>query len=1471
MKLISKRYGAILILLSALICSLCLFFGGVWFKASAEEEIMPTTGIFTPSDVQLSPSQIPEDASSLEAGVKLTANKKYSSISLKNKLVGEFSYTLEPIKEQGIFNHKSFDAIFTDDAGKSFTLRLSYGENNYASVIFNGIQAGINYPISSVRYENTAYMNANGVYTPIDNGEVSVVFNPDQMTIAVGADGKENVVWDFSESINDGREVASTIDVFSRYSVTFSFTDFSGDKCAMLFRKMNGASLGGIVLENTGVPAISADFTKHAIVNNTYNLPASQASDIWDGELNTNVEVRDEIGNLVAKDTKSFIPLSEGVYTIKYTTENKRGVKGERVYEINAYNPENIPEYTFSLDENSFENAQWFNGQSIYVPVMTLYDGIFLRGSSIADVNVKCNGVLIGAYKKVPGGFNFKFNQKGVYEFCYDLAGNGTKTFTVDVLERTHYLKSDLREVYILNENVDLRTAKLTIGENIEVDAEITVQYPSGTIYKNNFFQCSELGQYTVTAKATYNGAQYVAEEIFMTNETVSSLFETESGVISSFGNSSFTGREAVLLNYNGGKLNANYKNAIDISKYVNQTKINDDGTYSATDNAIPLITISIDPEAYGVPAAEDYYVNLTDAEDPTNVMSIVMHRTDSAAWTYIRAKAGEQDYVGFNNSATGKVFWNGQRGNFYTAGRYGYGQKSSFTGNTSYFRAEDQVVTLYYDNDKKQLLTRSYNTFNNDIICDFDDPTCCNGTPWKGFSSDKVYVSVQSGSVKVANATICVYGIDGINFDSELVVYDQNPTLTVKSINIKSIEGSSLKVPKAEAFDKYGNKLEVIAKAYEVDGDNLYDVKIKDGKFITAKEGIGAYKIVYTAIDKYGNRTDVERLVTVYSDDYLDVSIVYNGTISEDYTSGVTGAEIPVYNDVEINNTIGDYTVFVAVTGPDSLEVKNGKILPTKAGVYTVTHKVIDELDRSSNNISYTVTVENAQNPMVSSSVPTYFGFVRGNTYQLLDVYAVDYSVSEEAVKADIYVDGELNTTGFLLKEKVIEQKGATETNETVVIEYKLNGELVYFEGQPLRYEVPLKTIYKKQDVKIGANFRERDTYLLSRYFTLNNAEIIDLNTNNLVLKPNSSAVDGVGSATFLSPLISNNLAFKFDIADVKNSDLSAVENTTSTVKFTIINQTDITKRVEVKFVYDADAEITKLYLNGLEMNGASVLNGLLTGSFASQVEIKYNASRNTLTETNSKIEISEITTYSDGTAFEGFSKYVYLMIEVTSATDKQSNGIYICEINGQPFPGGILYNDTYAPSLALNGSCSGAYAVGESVTIPSASAYDVLSDVDATSVTVTVTNNGTPVTDVNGKTLNNVSANQEYVLTLNQSGNYVVTYNAKDAREGVMPKKEYLIIARIDTAPVISEVEIAKTVKKGGEIKVPIPEVTFAEDSEKNTFYMVYVKPNNEYQWFVEGDVITAETTGTYRILFMAIDAFGNSAYAEYEVVCY
>ena len=1489
MKLISKKKGAIIFLLSTLICSVCLFFGGIAFKASAEEEIIPTTGIFVPSDVQLSPSQIPEDSSSLVAGVKLSTTKEGGSISLKNKLIGRFSYAFEPIKEQGVLNLKNFDTVFTDESGASFTLRLSYGATNNASVIFNGVETGINYPINSNRYNNTTYANANGVYTPFQNGEISVVFDPDQMTIAVGTAGSESIVWDFSESINDGRDVKNTLDVFKRYNVKFVFSNYNGERCAALIRKINDCSLAGLILEGTGTPSIVADFTQHAIVRNTYTLPEALAGDLWDGELNTKVEVYGPTGELIAKNAKYFIPFTEGTYTVKYTAENERGVKGEKVYEINAYNPENIPEYTFTLDSNTFEKTQYFSGESIYVPVMKLNDGIYLSGSSIANIVVEYNGAVIGAYNKVPGGFNFKFNKKGVYEFTYDLNGKGTETYTVNVLERTNYLKSDLKEFYVLNENVDLRNAKIIIGD-IEVDAEISVQYPNGTIYKNNFFQCTEIGQYKVTAKATYNGTKYVTEETFETNGTVADLFETGAGITAEFGKSSFTGKDGVLLTFAGGKLSTTYKNPIDITKYVNQTQENVDkngekiGTYSAAHTldennaikeitAIPLVSISIDPASYGVAAAEEYYVHLTDALDPTNVLSIVFHRTDSAAWTYLRAKAGDQDYSGFNNNNNGKVTWAAanQKGDFFKAGRYGFGQGASFTGYINNFSAENQFVTIYYDNVKKQILAKPSNTtYTNWIACDLDDPSCCNGTPWNGFTSDKVYLSVESGTVNTATVTIPIYAIDGIQFNNEQVIYDQNPTLTVKKTNVKSIAGYSVKVPEAEAFDKFGNQLEVIAKAYEVDGDNLYDVKIKDGKFLTTKEGANAYKIVYTAIDVYGNRTDLTRYVDVFPNNYDDVAIEYMGsTIPEEYTSGITGAEIPVYSDVVVSNTVGGYTLSVTVTGPETLKVKNGKILPTAAGIYTVTHKVTDELGRVSNAISYTVDVAVAQDPIASSSVPAYFGFVRGNTYQLLDVYAVDYNQSTEPVKAEIWVDGELNTTGVFSKEKLVEAKDVGETNEKVVIEYKVNGKTVYSNGQELKFEVPLKTIYKTQDVKQGTQTRPRETYLLERYFATKDAQIINPGKDSLVLKP--TVVGGLGSATFLSPLNSNNFQFKFDIADKKNGDYKAIEPTTSSIKISIINQTDVSKKVVLEFKYDEITKATKVYLNGNEMTGATTLSGLLTGQIASVLEIKYNAKSNVLSENNTKIEISKIVEYADGTAFEGFSENVYLMVEVTAVDGKVSSGIIVQEICAQPFPGGILYNDNYAPAIALNGSCGGSYSVGEKFTIPSATAYDVLSDVDARSLTVTVTNNGTPVTDVNGKTLNSVSATQEYVVELSQTGKYVITYNVKDARGGVMPKKEYVLTVRIDEAPVISAVEIKDTVKKGDEIKVPIPEVTFAEESQENTFYMVYVKPNNEYQWFVEGDVITAETTGTYRILFMAIDAYGNSSYVEYHVICY
>ena len=166
---------------------------------------------------------------------------------------------------------------------------------------------------------------------------------------------------------------------------------------------------------------------------------------------------------------------------------------------------------------------------------------------------------------------------------------------------------------------------------------------------------------------------------------------------------------------------------------------------------------------------------------------------------------------------------------------------------------------------------------------------------------------------------------------------------------------------------------------------------------------------------------------------------------------------------------------------------------------------------------------------------------------------------------------------------------------------------------------------------------------------------------------------------------------------------------------------------------------------------------------------------------------------------------------------------------------------------------------------------AYDVLSDIDESSFTVTVTCENSPVKDINGLTLKDVSAKKEYTVEFTKAGKYIVSYNVKDTRGGVMPGMEFVIQVQIVQEPVISTVEIQKTVKQGEAISIPVPTVTFADNSEENLFYIVAIEPDNQYRYLDAGETLIATKKGLYRIRYLAIDVYGNFALVEYEVICY
>ncbi len=1463
MKLSTKKLS---ILVLSLVLAMCAFLGLTYKPndAFAEKQVMPVTGIFSPSNMEISPCQIPGGMSSLTAGCLLTADAMGESASLKSSYIGKFSYVFEAVPQQGTVNLVDFDTVFTDVSGRSFTLRTSYSNQNYASVIFDGVQAGISYPINSIRYNSTKYANSNGVYTPFANGEVSVVFDAENMTVSVGAPDAESVVWDLSTAVNDGYDVGVTLDSFTEFTVDFVISKYKGDYSSALLRKINQCSLDGLLIEKTGAPSISVIFESNAICGNSYVLPEAVATDIWDGSLDVDCKVYSPKGKLIGQNISQFIPKEQGDYTIEYFTQNSRGETCAKTYTVKAFAQDDIPEYTISLDAQSLQIEKAFVGESVYVPVMTLSEGISLKGSVVAKLTVKYNGIVVGYYNNIPGGFDYEFKKDGVYEFCYDAGFGKVKTYTIQVETPTVYLDANLKESYLLGDVVDLRSAKMVVGVTA-YDCDITVEYPSGENYQNAIFECKKVGKYTVKANCKVNDEVYEEIKIFEVCNSVESLFESvSSNVTSVYGNSIFTNKPGVLLNFGGGRLSATYKNAIDISKYRNQRKLNENGTYAASDNAIPLITWSVEPFGYGVAGMGEFYINLTDAQNPDNVLSIVLDDTDSKVWTYIRAKAGDQDYVGFNNNDSGATLFNGQKGNFYTSGRYGFGQPSSFYGDVSLFGPERQILTLYYDVVEKQILAKPTSNADtlNWIVCDLDDPACCNGTPWAGFSGDKVYLSVQSGALKNSSAGVAIYGVDGISFDSSKLVYDEKPTIKVESERVTGLKGYNLKVPTASAFDKYGEKVDVLAKAYYISNDNYYDVKIKDGKFLIANSG--TYKVVFTAQDAFGNISSEEVIVEVL-DSISDANISYRTAIADEFTVGKAGSVIKIYNDLLLENVIGQVETLTSISfNGQEIEIQDGSFIPKKAGTYTVSHKVVDDLGRISNQISYEIEVEYEVNPITLDGAPAYYGFIRGNTYQLIDVNAIDFSVSETPIKADVYVNGVLDDDGKFFAEKVIEEKDSSEHVENVTIEYKIGDKVVYFDGQPLSYNVPIKTIYKTMDIKITPTIsREVTAYMLDRYFTTQNMAIEK--GNYLNFKP----LEDGATTTLLQPIASRNLSIKFDIADKKNSSLSAIEPTTSKVSFAIIDQLNSSKQVVVDFVLENNK--TEIYVNGVKANSISTLSGFLLGAIGTEMEVKYDARNKVLTELNSRVEIAQLSTFSDGSDFTGFSENVYLSMSVSSAEGMQSNGVQLININSQVFTGQVRYDDDYAPFIVLNGNVGGTFIVGEKCVIPSAIAYDVLSDVNKDSLTVSVSLDGVPVKDVNGVTLNNVSATKEYEIELSVAGKYVVTYNVQDMRGGKMIPKDYVITVRINSDPIISKVEIQSTVKKGSKIKVPTPKVQFAVESEENTFYVVYVAPDNTYQWLNKGDEIVAKKTGTYKIRYMAIDAYGNSAYAEYKVVCH
>lgn len=1450
------RKGRTFLLATACVLGLA-FSGAATYSVSAETETkFAVSELFLSETASVRSTYAPEESNLSQTAVFLGSNVKNTEFRLKNTIAGEFSMLCEPILSSGTSTLRDMSLTFTDvETQESFDVYVEFGETPNVSVVLGDEQAGIAYH-SGKALALTGIANTAGIYTQHDSMLLPVTFAPDTMQVRIGEGLNEKIVWDLSEKVNDNKEISRAVDGFDKYTVAITLHDFVGESSGLSVYSLNGYSLGKIVIEDedAGVPQLTAKITKKGVKGKTYALPTPQAYDLVDGEIKsiqTTVTAPD--GSSVETDGVTFLPKTTGEYVVTYTAKNSFGNVGQKQYAIEVL--ETTPDYTYEFTETASFPVTATAGESVYVPEMKIFGGLTIGYEETATVTVKRNGYAQVAAINKKSGFTYTFPAAGRYEIVYNLPQEEL-AYEIQVAEGETdvALNVALQKTYERNTYLDLSAAKLVV-DGVLTDFDLVVTDPTDKRFTNKQFVCSEVGRYALTAVSKTDSTRKVTYTFTVENK-VQDLFGGNGDISAEYGKSMTTQENGVLAYTTSVGSVIKYQQTIDLTKYVNQAvsatgtdsnskgavdrfeAVYGDDKVGIASNAMPLIDFSVQPYEYDKRAVTGVNIVLTDVNAPDNKMTIsVLNLLNSKTQVYIRAAAGDQASAGLHPGASNKD-------NIFYVENWGHIVTQSFTGSfgtTSGFDMTKNRIALFYDYEEKRLLAGEVGANKMCLIVDFDDARLCGGEPWSGFSTGEVELSIELSGMTYDKAGVVIYSIDGTDLSQEIIRYTE-PTILANTTYFEGLKGKHFTVPAVSAYDASGAEIEKVRTqvVYAAANGKEYDVNVKDGKFITARAG--TYKIRYFATDRYGNEGMKELSVTVY-ETYADFAVSAN--IPAEYKTGKTGSDISLFpvKEIAVTNALAGETVVTTVTlGEESVTVKDGAFTPQKEGTYTVKYAFTDGVGRTA--VALYEVVVTVETELIIGSLPTYVGFIEGNTYELYDVYVIDYNSGvSEPQKADVYINGEKCEEGeYTPTVSEYEAEDAEETIRFVTLEYKYGDTVI------ASYELPVRNVYKEKTIYIGATAIPSKSFEMDRYFYAQSGVEIDVGK---ALSLKATADDSV--VKFMQPLAVNGLNVIFDVAGKNVEYTASADINVQAFRIYVTDARDQSKTVEIAVALNGTE--TKLYVNGVAATTAPT--GALNGVSQEQFNITLSASSWSIMNTKDDKVLATILTYADGREFEGFSDKVYVGFEIERIDSEKSATVNVFSLNGQNYSD-IFEDDTIAPVIQVLGDVERSHVVGSTTTVPAATATDVLSNV--TAVTVSVMYNGVAVTDVNGKTLENVPADVEYQFVLSEVGQYTLAYSAKDSRGGQSVPTDYVIRSVVDQKPVITaSAELPTAVKVGTEVLLPTFTVTYLEGNEENLDYGVYITPTNRYQYLSENK-FTPDTVGTYKIRYFALDAYGN-----------
>lgn len=1062
---------------------------------------------------------------------------------------------------------------------------------------------------------------------------------------------------------------------------------------------------------------------------------------------------------------------------------------------------------------------------------------------------------------------------------CFSLAlGFGMKKSPVDA---TELVSTEILDEYYVGQELTMpATVTIAIGENQSVTGSNGILvFPDGTVHNSASYYFELEGEYQAIYYGEYEGKQVKATKTFKVL--------AENWVVSS-SKSTMSYADSMRLSQTAGiSVSLAEGDAFVFDQRINiYDLIEEQGERFKVISLTPELWI----EGNDMLSCQTISVKLVDYYDPNNFVEFytwgptgaIPYKLDGTAYTstlYSGSGASHQDltgleyYAGMSESRLTDKF-DGRQGRLHRSTRYTQSQTygavtssaSAFVyphslhgdyGTESGTKARYQMAywfnmangetffSRYTDKDNRGL------TYMSNVMSEYVYP----GNTWKGFTTGEVYVQVQCFNYKYGapiNLEITeILGVSGADLNKAYVKDVVDPIVKFETEytdknGVYIEKGREITIPTPTVYDiNYEGDLDV-AVYYNYKSENPIAVYVKDGKFTPDK--YGRYTAVYTATDKFGNKT----AATYDMNAINEKQFTYEQTKLTELNAATLN-EIPTIDFVGINKKPN---VKVNVIDPKGgvKDVSNTmSYAPEYIGTYTIQYVIKDNVTDE----IFEYTVESVEKGYVlfkdGFKVTEYL--IKDAIYDFDDYYV--YKATTEGLEP-ILASIELSIDEG-------EYASVADLNA-----YKIEGTKSV--GFKAVYNDNFKEIAQSKIVDVGFEATDKDywAYFQGSYEKTMNP-VLDADNNPI---PDKFVYAGLGDyisysfladtevkrVDFINPVLLS--GFQLDVIVPEGSTyndyrITLTEFGNSANKM-VIRYTTILKGVETLLVIEfSDADGNVLYSKELTSKFDSKHSIFIKdGMFNTTEGVSFNAP--TFDDYRTTISVEVI---SDKDATIGFSK-----------------------VGNQNFNGRLRRSNEAKPQIHYV-RIPGDYTLGSTIQVPKAYAISVLSPILRKDVKVSVTNaEGTEsIRFEDGSEMKDLDASVGYEFGLTYLGLFKVTYTySASVGKGTVRADEtaFVINCSDSICPEIQwEEGITEntliTFKAGRTHKLKTFTVRDNETAPDKLFVRVLIF--NEYYTLIAYDVMnpatfngefTFENAGNYIVQAYCADAAGNYTFSSYSI---